>query len=353
MCSKLVTTHPQFHQAIKSLGDRSLIDNTRYHDWKVAHSIARQFIIDALHALVAQASYKEQPLPTQSWGFSESKYGDVLSLWSEPWTRPTIDHVEKLKTALPLWPGVDRGYSIDAGYLLNPEKYFDHQKYRLSAAAVAINYLSSLPAIRCSELRCMTLHEDPTSISWPESHAKGLILFCQQNLQLKIERKLSLWRTVLPGGSAPLFNVVQGMDTSLPGRHILDTLQSKHVSGKCIGPWISEALVLTDAGMPSGAFTLVFQCDSIPGKSAQVFEIFKQDASWQTAFQRCFLTGELTRQAEEWHVVRWTDTYVSRGFPDAVRKLCSGVSPIKCEFDLDDSCDVDVDRLVETARDWE
>jgi hypothetical protein len=51
--------------------------------------------------------------------------------------------------------------------------------------------------------------------------------------------------------------------------------------------------------------------------------------------------------------MKLTDRYVSRGFPDAVGMLCNGNSLIKCDFDNDDSCDVDVDRLVETARDWE
>jgi hypothetical protein len=105
--------------------------------------------------------------------------------------------------------------------------------------------------------------------------------------------------------------------------------------------------------MPSGAFTLVFQCDSLPGKSAQVFRILTQDAAWQTAFQRWFPESELARYAGEWHVMKLTVTYVSIGFPDAVRMLYNGTSPIKCDFDLDDSCHVDVDRLVETAHDWE
>jgi hypothetical protein len=56
-----------------------------------------------------------------------------------------------------------------------------------------------------------------------------------------------------------------------------------------------EAVALNDAGMLSGAFTLVFQCDVLPGRSAQVFEILKQDAAWQTAFQRCSLENELAR----------------------------------------------------------
>jgi hypothetical protein len=100
-----------------------------------------------------------------------------------------------------------------------------------------------------------------------------------------------------------------------------------------------EALALTDAGMPPDAFTLVFQCDSLPKLSAQVIERLKQDASWQIAFQRRFLEGgnELVGLAGEWHVTRSTDIYVSRGFPDAVRMRCNGTSLIKCDFDLNNS----------------
>jgi hypothetical protein len=56
-----------------------------------------------------------------------------------------------------------------------------------------------------------------------------------------------------------------------------------------------EAVAINDAGMLSGAFTLIFECDVLHGRSAQVFEILKQDAAWQTAFQRCSLANELAR----------------------------------------------------------
>jgi hypothetical protein len=116
-----------------------------------------------------------------------------------------------------------------------------------------------------------------------------------------------------------------------------------------------EALALTDAGMPPDAFTFVFQCDSLPKRSAQVFERLKQDASWQTAFQTRFLEGgnELVGLVGEGHVLGSTDIYVSHDFPNAVRMLCNGTSLIKCDFDLNNSCDVHVHRLVEAARDWD
>jgi hypothetical protein len=288
-CSDIVATHPQFKEVIGYLRAK-YISNLRYHDWKVAHSIGRQFIIDALRALAAQSCYKGTPSPTQYWRYPEKGYGDGMMLWYEPWIIPTMDHVETPQRTLPMAPELEveswRGYVLDDGYLENPENYFDQQKYRLLAASVAINYLSSLPLTRRTQLRHITLHEDHTSISWPESHAQGLIPFCQQNSQLRIERKVSLWRNVLPGGSAPLFNVVHGFSVALniifPGtRRKLDTLQSEDISTKCIGPWIMEALALTDAGMPPDAFTLVFQCDSLPKRSAQGIERLKQDAQFK------------------------------------------------------------------------
>jgi hypothetical protein len=51
--------------------------------------------------------------------------------------------------------------------------------------------------------------------------------------------------------------------------------------------------------------------------------------------------------------VRLNDICVSRGFSVAVRMLCNGASPLKCDLGCNDSCDVDLDRLVETARGWD
>jgi hypothetical protein len=41
-----------------------------------------------------------------------------------------------------------------------------------------------------------------------------------------------------------------------------------------------EVLALTEAGIPADAFTLILQCDTLPERSAQVFDIVEQDAAW-------------------------------------------------------------------------
>jgi hypothetical protein len=60
VCSQILDAHPQFSGFVPLMQERNTSTNTRYHDWKVAHSIGRQFIIDALGALAAQSHCKKR-----------------------------------------------------------------------------------------------------------------------------------------------------------------------------------------------------------------------------------------------------------------------------------------------------
>jgi hypothetical protein len=100
-----------------------------------------------------------------------------------------MDHVEKLKSALPGRPEVDRKYFLDAA---NSTTWKTILISRSTAFRRMRRYqLFELLAVVSSDVSpsTKTIH---TSISWLENHARGLIPFCQQNPRLKVERKVSL-----------------------------------------------------------------------------------------------------------------------------------------------------------------
>ncbi|KAK4219657.1 hypothetical protein QBC37DRAFT_409466 [Rhypophila decipiens] len=71
-------------------------------------------------------------------------------------------------------------------------------KYRFSAAAAAIKFLGSLKPSSRAHLRCVLLDEDRESVAHPERHGRGLVRFCEENPLLRIERRVSIWKTLLP-----------------------------------------------------------------------------------------------------------------------------------------------------------
>jgi hypothetical protein len=69
--------------------------------------------------------------------------------------------------------------------------YNPHVDYAYSAAAVAIDYLRSLPEAQRRALGTIILTEDHKSVAHPESHARGLIPYCQQYRNLRVKRHVS------------------------------------------------------------------------------------------------------------------------------------------------------------------
>jgi len=349
LCCELKRAHPHLQPVIDDLFARYSAPNPYPEHWKVPLSIGRRFVVDALRSISRQPNFAATMAACPYKRRADGHYGDALWLSYDPWIIPTTDEVNKLLAlGFPLVPE-----QIKADYIVDTQKYFHCQKYRLSAASVAIYFLGSLSCTTRREVRKIDLHEDRVAIAWPESHAQGLIPFCRDNPQLRIERRVSLWKNALPGGSVPLFNVVHGLTRGNTNTALIHTLRGEAISPNCIAPWIMEAILLPELGMPANAFSLILECDGLHERSRQVFGIVKQDASWQTAFEEWNAARGFGLKPCEWMHVRVSEVYIAQGFPDAVRSLIDGNSLVKCDFELDKACDVDPERPVTEAQDWE
>jgi hypothetical protein len=83
---------------------------------------------------------------------------EILSLRTSSWYIPTVQHLELAQAVLD-FPG-----SLH---------HWDHVKYRFSAAAVAIDMLRKLDKKSCMQIRHIYLHEDCTSVAYPDAIFKA------------------------------------------------------------------------------------------------------------------------------------------------------------------------------------
>lgn len=171
------------------------------------------------------------------------------------------------------------------------KREYTQGKYRFSAAALAIRFLSRLPVDLRMHLRKVRLHEDSVSVAYPETHGQGLIRFCIENLKLHIERRLDLWRNVFQ--SLRRVDEVESFAFTLEKSWLTDTTNSDRGPGLWsltltdkVALWMMEALALLPLGMPKESFTLVFDGGEAPEKCSDIFEqIVQRDAVWQAALE--------------------------------------------------------------------
>ncbi|KAL1871935.1 hypothetical protein Daus18300_004571 [Diaporthe australafricana] len=219
-------------------------------------------------------------------------------------------------------------------------------KYRFSAASVAIKFISSLPDRLRLHLRHIRLLENNVCVAFPESHAQGLISFCVENPNLRVERRVNLWKAIVqqPNTYQDEYTV-NDLDHSPEGQYSRafygDQTGFTTVSiTNTLALWIMEAAALGPAGMPKGSFTLVL--DAGPGDVfAEVFQQYVQrDAAWQRAWEIASqrTTGKTEteeQQADDAFIrLRSPRCYIYDGFPQAIDDIVNNKSKvIQCTFD--------------------
>jgi hypothetical protein len=213
--------------------------------------------------------------------------------------------------------------------------YFDHIKYSYSAASSAIRFFKSLPANTRTQLRNVILREDYESVANPECHGKGLVPFCVENPKLHVERFVSLWQNAFPvevikSGQYTIVAAYREMHVPPPDWLSDDRLVSCGVT-KSISTWIAETLLLPSLGMPGGSYTLTFDGDPTPEKSAEVFAIVQRDAAWQAALDISYARGSLPQGS--WLDRRLRTGYFHDSLPTALRDLSEDGALIRCNFD--------------------
>ena len=239
----------------------------------------------------------------------------VLLSGPEVWTIPSEDQVAELEKILGYgfedreeverWRANADEY--DSVEIMISEHFFWRRiGWRFSAAAAAIHFLKDLSLETLLGISKIVLHEDRRSVARPESHAQGLIPYCRQNPQLRIERRVSMWR-ILAQHEAPSNNsgtswaqqTSQGL-LNLSGYD--DQKKSQYYDRHCAVyfgingcQWITESSALRSNGMPPGSFSLLLDGDPLPDLASKAFEILKDDAAWQIAQMQWYADQSLSR----------------------------------------------------------
>ncbi|KAI4962300.1 hypothetical protein J4E86_001332 [Alternaria arbusti] len=192
-----------------------------------------------------------------------------------------------------------------------------------SAAAAATQFLGRLNGSTLKQIRNIIVLEDECSRPNPTNHARGLIPFCIANSQIKIERKVDIWRVmIMEYGNIEIYDC--GADGLM----------------REIGAWISEAKTLASLGMPAGSFNLTMHGPS-PRTSQQIFDAVVKVATWDE--------GSTILAATTFP--DYFPDNVGGGFVEIIKAMIRGEIPVTFEADMGEVWDIQ-ELLAQDTADW-
>ncbi|KAF2825735.1 hypothetical protein CC86DRAFT_34374 [Ophiobolus disseminans] len=235
----------------------------------------------------------------------------LLKLDPDPWAMST-------QRQLRLMRRLARPYIRVAGLDFKSE----FVKYYYSAAALASTFLSWLPLDLRMNVRTIILYEAHASVAHPESHALSFIPFCRENPDLRIIRRVDIWNTILPRvHQRTLERFMQ-----VPPPTIFGPMDRNRVTASIV-PWVEEAHLLHHAGMPPGAFRLVFH--TAAASVQDILDIMLEDAAWQVALEYHHPEVAVGWHREEMHST--FGCYFAPSFPHFMEQIVSGQSVVSFE----------------------
>lgn len=202
----------------------------------------------------------------------------------------------------------------------------DWEKFRFSAAAAAIHFLTSLPPSQRQQLRNLVVHEDHPSVAYPERQAQGLIPFCQENPALRIERRVALWRNLF------LYSIEDGWFPTERRRVFASGrawLEVPRIPNTVVG-WMVEASleIIPDT------ISLFLDGGPVPDYTADVFDdLVQRKLAWIPALDRVCPPEVASSQGKTDKI--GSGVYLTDNFPRLMQALCdknpSGL--VRCNFD--------------------
>ncbi|KAE8846616.1 hypothetical protein HRS9139_01183 [Pyrenophora teres f. teres] len=309
------------------------INSTTNTSWGEVPSLFRAFISKTLRLVSHNPGYCRAVSDSLFMSWVSPHLHEFLSFSHPAWVVPTEVILDDMRRTTRL-------------NFMYPE-YSMREKYRLSATSTALNYITSLSPEVFSSIRKIVLHENHTSICWPESHAQYMIPMCRRNPNLRIEQRVGLWMNVWPASSDRITTLL-GNDYATLSSDGLHVLHSGNTTRPSLAPWIMETLALPSLGMPPDTFKLVFDgevIDNITSRvledselTSRVFAVTQRDAAWQGVFEEFGISQDVIAGSSTWQQMIGNQSYIMRGFPEAVRDITEGSSPlISCNFKVGSS----------------
>lgn len=174
---KVAQEYPQLEPLLLDLNNGSWGASIyRASNGGVAESCTRGFLDYLVEVLSRDTNF------IKAWG---DAYGNDASSYEKrivPFAKSTLF----LSSPEP-WAMPSRYELAKMSEVISPRSILERRKWRFSAAAVAINFLNSIPQTTLMKIRKIVLHENRRSVGRPECHGLGLIPFCSQNPKLHME----------------------------------------------------------------------------------------------------------------------------------------------------------------------
>ncbi|KAI4669563.1 uncharacterized protein J4E79_001608 [Alternaria viburni] len=216
----------------------------------------------------------------------------MLGWRPDPWRMPDRAEFDTIFEFLPRPPAIvedfDRGWYLDDTYY--------------SATAVTIRFLERLPPATRTHLRNITIQENEISEAHRQTHARGLIPFCCENLKLRIERRVDVFH-----------------------QHFLSERMGLEDGIEEIAPWFVETKFLKRLGMPPDSFRLVLHGPT-PRASQRLSDLLIKLAIWD---EGCTVLEHRLGPSSDYVVYP-----MRRGFADGVKKMVTGELPARIEADM-------------------
>ena len=228
---------------------------------------------------------------------SKAQQQRVLEWQPHEWWIPTRADLDKVAEFI---PKDERFAPFSAIHIRGGNRSY------FSAAAACIRFLERLNESNLKHLRNIIILEDECSRPNSINHARGLIPFCLANNQIRIERKVEIWRAIIiEHGNIEIY------DRAAEG------LMMK------IGAWISETKTLASLGMPPGSFKLTMHGPS-PRTSQQIFDAVVKIATWDE--------GSTILAATTFN--QYFPDNVGGGFVEIIKSMIRGEIPVTFEANM-------------------
>ena len=332
---EIASRYPQFKTILANWRSKCEVTmNSKGHDWGETPSIYRDFICHTLRTISKDPEFVRTGqkwvnglwVPPHKYTVFRNIF-ELISLYPEPWKLPSKEEISRLERV--------SGVTQEGSAVVANERRFYHNdaNYRYSAASVAIKFLEDPPIMvrkHIRNIRNIKLMEDRESIAHPECHIRGLIPHLREMPSLHVARHVNLWMTAYSFNNPRWDQVPFSSSSTIFSR----SYRSLEFATKAIARWMTEANALKSLGMPSGAFTLLFDGDPCPELAHHVFRtIFQRDTAWQIALDMSYGSEDGLPQPSWLHRRRRLG-YMYENTPSLVRDMNLGVGIIHCNFDI-------------------
>lgn len=254
----------------------------------------------------------------------------------KPWgfpLEPELDHMAHVLTKV--GKRMDRVTRIryDRGHLYRLNKD-DREKYFYSAVAAAVLFLERHPRL-LKYMRRVVIDEDHPSVGYPELHGRGLIPFCAENPQLRIQRQLQLWTSVL------LIGRYRGMHNPITAKwNVYNGGIYTRNTSVSIARWLSGASDLLSA------IDVLLDGGLIPDQASELFrDVWVPHVIMQRAFENAYEQGFLGEPEESLESRTWPP-FIADGYTNDLMALVKGQSRVSCNFEIRDFDPQDIDDML-------